>query len=328
MVGRFGADGRSGPWRTSYNGSCVCKDRSLECLLTQRLPTQHKEHAAMSTTEALTIPTRTVDGVEVPAAGHLRPRRLAHRGGLQRPPPDGLQDQGPLRRLRRHGRRSPRTRSTRPSRSRSSAASIDTRDDDRDGHLRSADFFDVEPHPDDHLPLHQVTAGRQGPLDRRRRPHGPRHHPPVPLAVTFEGGAVRPVGRRPHRLRRPTPSSTGRPSASPGTRPSRPAACSSARPSRSTSRPKPSASRPDDPCAHRWSPGLWIGGGEIHLQFTGCSSSGPQGRLRRLRNRAWGRGVIDRNGGSRFTSVVGWTTPWGTSSRGHAARGAFGSEAS
>ena len=41
------------------------------------------------------------------------------------------------------------------------AASIDTRNADRDGHLRSNDFFDMETYPRDHLRLHRRRAGRR-----------------------------------------------------------------------------------------------------------------------------------------------------------------------
>ena len=39
------------------------------------------------------------------------------------------------------------------------AASIDTRNADRDGHLRSNDFFDMDNLPGDHLRLHRGRAG-------------------------------------------------------------------------------------------------------------------------------------------------------------------------
>jgi polyisoprenoid-binding protein YceI len=74
------------------------------------------------------------------------------------------------------------------------AASIDTRDDTRDGHLRSADFFDVEQHPTITYRSTSVSAaGRdrwnvEGELTVRGVTR------PVPLEVTFEGGAKDPWG--------------------------------------------------------------------------------------------------------------------------------------
>ncbi|HJR25026.1 MAG TPA: YceI family protein [Acidimicrobiales bacterium] len=74
------------------------------------------------------------------------------------------------------------------------AASIDTRDETRDGHLRSPDFLDVEQFPTLTYRSRQVIpAGRgrwtvEGDLTVRGVTR------PVPLEVTFEGGAKDPWG--------------------------------------------------------------------------------------------------------------------------------------
>ena len=74
------------------------------------------------------------------------------------------------------------------------AASVDTRDEARDGHLRSPDFFDAETHPVITYRSTKVTpAGKgrwtvEGDLTVRGTTH------PVPLEVTFEGGARDPWG--------------------------------------------------------------------------------------------------------------------------------------
>ena len=92
-------------------------------------------------------------------------------------------------------------------------ASIDTRDEQRDGHLRSDDFFGAEAHPTITYVSRGGAGGRQGPLPGRRRPDDQGSHPV---------GAPR---ARPSRAARSTPgaacasgsppgrSSTGRPSA-------------------------------------------------------------------------------------------------------------------
>jgi polyisoprenoid-binding protein YceI len=77
-------------------------------------------------------------------------------------------------------------------------ASIDTRDETRDGHLRSADFFDADNHPSLHYRSTKVTPAG----DRRWNVEGELTvrgvTRPVPLEVTFEGGAKDPWGS--HRI--------------------------------------------------------------------------------------------------------------------------------
>ncbi len=79
-------------------------------------------------------------------------------------------------------------------------ASIDTRDEQRDGHLRSGDFFDAEAWPTmtyQSRSVRQVGKGRyivEGDLTVKGVTQ------PVPLELTFEGGADRPLGRRPDRV--------------------------------------------------------------------------------------------------------------------------------
>jgi polyisoprenoid-binding protein YceI len=73
-------------------------------------------------------------------------------------------------------------------------ASIDTRDGTRDGHLRSADFFDGENHPTLRYRSTSVAAVGQGrwAVDGELTVRGVTL--PVPLEVTFEGGAKDPWG--------------------------------------------------------------------------------------------------------------------------------------
>ena len=74
------------------------------------------------------------------------------------------------------------------------AASIDTRDETRDGHLRSPDFFDVEEHPTISYRSTKVTPAGRGrwTVDGELTVRGVTR--PVALDVTFEGGARDPWG--------------------------------------------------------------------------------------------------------------------------------------
>jgi polyisoprenoid-binding protein YceI len=74
------------------------------------------------------------------------------------------------------------------------AASIDTRDDKRDGHLRSADFFDVESHPLITYRSTRVTPDGKGTwlVDGDLTVRGVTRS--VPLSVSFEGGVSDPWG--------------------------------------------------------------------------------------------------------------------------------------
>lgn len=146
------------------------------------------------TTQTTTVtPTRTVDGVEVPAAGtyqldpshssvgfsarHLMVSktkgRFADFAGTVIIGEDPLDSSVTVE---------------------IQTASIDTRDETRDGHLRSADFFDAETHPTITYRSTKVTPGAKGTWDVEGElaVHGVTKS--VPLTVSFEGGAVDPWG--------------------------------------------------------------------------------------------------------------------------------------
>ncbi len=73
-------------------------------------------------------------------------------------------------------------------------ASVDTRDETRDGHLRSADFFDAEAYPVITYRSTRVTPAGKGiwRVEGDLTVHGTTVS--VPLEVSFEGGAQDPWG--------------------------------------------------------------------------------------------------------------------------------------
>ena len=74
------------------------------------------------------------------------------------------------------------------------AASIDTRDEGRDGHLRSPDFFDVEQHPTLTYRSTGVAPAGKGRWNVEGELTVKGVTRPVPLEVTFEGAARDPWG--------------------------------------------------------------------------------------------------------------------------------------
>ncbi len=147
----------------------------------------------MSTTETVNVPTRTLDGVELPAAGtysldlahssvsfsvrHLMVSKTKGRFG----------DVSATITIAEDPLASSVEVEIDPS-------TVDTRDETRDGHLRSADFLDVENHPKITYRSTAVTAAGkdrwnvEGELTVRGVTVA------VPMAVTFEGGAIDPWG--------------------------------------------------------------------------------------------------------------------------------------
>ena len=110
--------------------------------------------------------------------------------GLHRPPPD---EQGarPVHEVRGHDRRrAPRSRTPAP-RPRIDLNSVDTRDEQRDAHLRSADFFDVE----NTGPMTFAATDFDGSTAHRRADHQGRHQP-VELDVEFLGAGPDPWGNQ------------------------------------------------------------------------------------------------------------------------------------
>jgi polyisoprenoid-binding protein YceI len=151
-----------------------------------------KEHPPMTTTESTPI-TRIVDGTEVPTRGvyaldpshshvgfsvrHLMVSktkgRFAEVSGAVHIADDPLESFVEVD---------------------IPVASIDTRDETRDGHLRSADFLDADNHPSLSYRSTKITpAGKdRWIVDGELTVRGVTR--PVPLDVTFEGGAKDPWG--------------------------------------------------------------------------------------------------------------------------------------
>ena len=164
-------------------------------------------------------------------------------------------------------------------------ASIDTRDETRDGHLRSADFFDADNHPTLRYRSTKVTPAGDRPLDRRRATSPCGRHPPRAArrspsraAPRTRGGASR-IGFTAHaELDREAFGLTWNQALETG-------GVLVGKQVRIDIE-----AEAVQPVGRASSPDLWIGGGEIHLQFTGCSPSGPQASFLGC-NRARGRGV-------------------------------------
>ena len=72
--------------------------------------------------------------------------------------------------------------------------SLDTKDEGRDGHLRSGRLLRRRELPDDRVPLDRRTRRGRG-LPCRRRPHDPRHHEACHLRLRLRRLRRRPVGQ-------------------------------------------------------------------------------------------------------------------------------------
>ena len=129
-------------------------------------------------------------------------------------------------------------------------ASVDTGNAERDGHLRSADFFDADKYPTITFRSTKVEAGNSGTwaVTGDLTVHDVTR--PVTLQVDFDGANTSPIGDE--RIAFSAATEVDREDGdSPGTSPSRPAACWSARrpASSSTSKPSPrtTVDAADDP---------------------------------------------------------------------------------
>ena len=134
------------------------------------------------------------------------------------------------------------------------AASIDTRNADRDAHLRSQRLLrHGAPTRRSRFVSTAVEPGRRRQLPGDRRPHDQGRHQARHRRLRVHRRRRRPVRQPAHRLRRHDHRSTARTGASTGTPRSRPAACSSARRSPSSSRCPRSAppTPPDQPAPPR-----------------------------------------------------------------------------
>ncbi len=150
----------------------------------------------MTDTTSITAPTRTVDGTEIPSPGTYDLDPVAQPSRLHSPSRHGLQGAWPLRRGQRHDPHRRRPEGQLGQRGDPFAASIDTRDEQRDDHLRSPDFLDVDRFPALSFRSTSVrpAAGGawhvEGDLTIRDQTR------PVLLEVDFEGGVVDPWGNQ------------------------------------------------------------------------------------------------------------------------------------
>jgi len=145
----------------------------------------------MSTTETLTI-TRTVDGHEAPAAGsyaidasHSHVGFSVRHAMVSKTKGSFSDVAGTI-----HIGEDPLDSSVEVE---IQMASVDTRDEKRDGHLQSPDFFDVEQFPTMTYRSTRVTPlGNRWTVEGELTVKGITHV--VPLEVEFEGGAKDPWG--------------------------------------------------------------------------------------------------------------------------------------
>ena len=118
-------------------------------------------------------------------------------------------------------------------------ASLDTGNPDRDGHLRSPDFFDADTYPTITFRSTNVEPGSSGTWAVTGDLTVRDITRPITLQVDFDGAAAHRSATSASPSAQP-PKSIARTGVSPGTWPWRPAACSSARRSASSSTSKPS----------------------------------------------------------------------------------------
>ncbi len=124
-----------------------------------------------------------------------------------------------------------------------SVDSINTKNEQRDGHIKSADFFDVEKFP---KATFKSTAVRSKGSDFVLAGDFTLHGVTREVELNLEFNGVNPgMGQAPSQDSKPPPSSTARTSTSPSRCPSKAAEQLSATRSRSPSRSKP-ASRPNN----------------------------------------------------------------------------------
>ena len=124
----------------------------------------------------------------------LRPRPDPHPDRLRRPPPDGHQGPRPVRRVHRHRSRSATDLASSTAEATMQTASIETGTADRDTHLRSGDFLEVEKYPTITFAQRPGRLRQGHRLHRHRRPHHQGRHPRVTLDVELDGVAKDPWG--------------------------------------------------------------------------------------------------------------------------------------